>query len=206
MRQSFALANKALSSTSFKKNWPVLTREWKFDTVVGQTEYDLPLDFHHLVTPSAVNSQQYYALKGSLSPIQWYRYSLNGGLNWAQGFRIDPFGNKFIIAPTPSSPESLVFMYITTLIAKDAQNTPVTQYSQDTDVALVDEDLVEMNLSWRWRQKKGLDFTAEMAEYSGTLSQRFAQFLGTGEFNIGARPLSDYYPLTQPSTPPVFGV
>ena len=205
MRQCFALANKALWSACFKKPWPVLTREHVFKTVGGQSEYPLPDDFHHLVVPSAVNANQYYSIKGSLSPIQWYRYALNGGINWAQGFRIDPFSKNFIVAPTPSSPEDLMLMYITKFVAKDASDVPVERYSQDSDMSLLDEDLIEMGLSWRWRQKKGLDFTAEMAEYNGTLNQRFAQQVGSGEFNIGARPLYDNYPLTQPSTPAIFG-
>jgi hypothetical protein len=188
MRQSMALANKALQHTSFKKDWPVLVREHRFNAVIGQEGYTLPEDFHHLVAPSAVNAAQYYQLKGSLSPIQWYRMALKGSINWATGFRIDPYGNKFNVAPLPTGTDELVFMYVTKNIAKDSSGTPIPRFTQDSDEPLVDEDLVELGLTWRWRQKKGLDFTAEMAEYNGTLNTRFAQFYGAGEMSIGGYP------------------
>jgi hypothetical protein len=206
MRQSFALANTALRNVSFKKDWPILMREHGFTTVAGQSEYPLPADFHHLVSPSAVNASQYYQLKGSLTPIQWYRRALNNSLDWGLSFRVDPVGKNFIVAPTPASPSDLVFMYITKNIAVDANGNPVTQFTQDNDVPLVDQDLIELALAWRWRQKKGLDFTAEMAEYLGTLNQRFAQYLASGELDVGGHPPGDMWPLTEGWVPRQFGV
>lgn len=206
MRQSLALANTALRGVSFKKDWPILMREHKFTTVPGQAEYPLPADFHHLVSPSAVNASQYYQLKGSLTPIQWYRRALNNSLDWGLTFRIDPVGNNFIVAPTPQSPSDLVFMYITKDIAVDGNGNPIQQFTQDSDRPLVDQDLVELALSWRWRQKKGMDFTAEMAEYLGTFNQRFAQYLATGELDVGGHPPGNMWPLTEGWVPRQFGV
>jgi hypothetical protein len=173
-------------------------------TVAGQVPYDLPPDFHHMVMPSAVNAGMYYALKGALSPIEWYRRSLNGSIDWGNSFRIDAFGKKFQLAPTPSSPQDLIFMYVTNQIAVDGSGVPVTQYTQDTDISLVDEDLIELGLSWRWRQKKGLDYTAEMAEFSGTLKARFAQYLASGVVQVGGRSQWGRPPLTQPNTGPYY--
>lgn len=204
MRQSFALANASLRHVAFKKPWPILLREHEFITVGGQIEYPLPADFHHLVQPSAVNADQYYQVKGSLTPIEWFKYILNGGVNWPEGYKVDPYTKTFHVGPVPSAGSRLIFVYVTSMIARDSANIPILRYAQDTDESLVDEDLVEMGLTWRWRQKKGLDFSAEMAEYNGTLSQRFAQFLSAGELQIGARPMYNY-PLTQPTVPPIFG-
>lgn len=202
MRQSFALANRALLSISFKKDWPVLVREHKFTTVAAQTDYPLPPDFHHLVAPSAMNASQYYEMKGSLTPLQWYRKALQGGVDWGDSFRLDAFGKQFSVAPEPSGGDDLVFMYITSDIVMDVNGNPVKRYSQDTDVAIVDEDLVELDFQWRWRQKKGLDYTAEIAELNGTIRTRYAQYLGFGELNIGG--CSDPSPLTQPNTAPFY--
>jgi len=204
MRQSMSLANLALKSTSFKHNWPQLIREHRFPTVADQSEYDLPTDFHHMVVPSAVNANQYYQMKGSLTPIQWYRKSLDGSVDWGDGFRIDAVGNKFVVAPTPSGVSDLVFMYITKNIAKSSSDAPLDAYYADGDVSLVDEDLIQLALTWRWRQKKGLDYTAEMAEFSGTMKQRIAQYMGTGELPIGRQYGHD--PLTQGCIPDVIGV
>jgi hypothetical protein len=199
MRQSFALANKALTNVSYKNDWPSLVREYTFTTVADQIEYPLPLDFHHLIAPSAMNESQYYALRGSLTPIQWYRKVINGSVDWGDSFRIDRFGKTFQVAPTPSGGSDLIFMYITINIATDVNGHPITRYTQDTDVAVIDEDLVELDLQWRWRQKKGLDYTAEMAELGSILKSRYAQYLGFGELPIGIQ-YPRYTPITQPNT------
>lgn len=206
MRQALALSNKALKTLSYKKPWPVLTKDYTFQTSPGVTAYPLPPDFHHLVSPSAVDATTYYQIKGAMTPIQWYRYSFNGGMTWITGFRIDAVHNQLLLTPAPGGTDKLAYMYITNLIAKDANGVPITGYAQDTDTAMVDEELVELGLSWRWRQKKGLDYTAEMAEYNGTLNQRFAQFVATGELPIGGRPSDSMWPLTQPMVPRVFGI
>lgn len=204
MRQSMALANLALKSASFKYNWPALIKEYPFVTVANESQYVLPADFHHMVVPSAVNADQYFQLKGALTPIQWYRKALNGSIDWGDGFRIDAMNDQMVIAPTPSGVQNLIYMYIPKNIAKSSTGTPLDAYYQDTDVSLIDEDLVQLGLSWRWRQKKGLDFTAEMAEYQGTIKQRFAQYMGTGELPIGGR-WGDA-PLSQGRIPDVIGV
>jgi hypothetical protein len=200
MRQAVALANKALTSVSFKSNWPVLTREYQFTTITDQMSYSLPLDFHHIISPSAVNADMYYALKGSMTPLQWYRKHLNGSPDYGDGFRIDRFGKQFNIAPTPSSPVDLVFMYISNQIAMTSAGVPTGVYAQDTDEALVDEDLIEMDLTWRWREKKGMDYTAEMAEAVSTVKTRFAQYLGYGELPVGRQYAFGAERLTQPFT------
>jgi hypothetical protein len=145
-----------------------------------------------------MNKNQYYEMKGSLTPLQWYRKVINNSIDWSDSFRIDGFGKQFNIAPTPSSPIDLVFMYITNQIVVTGSGVPSTVYSQDTDEALVDEDLIEMDLTWRWREKKGMDYTAEMAELGGAIRTRYAQYLGYGELPVGAR--GGYSPLTQPMT------
>jgi hypothetical protein len=199
MRQSFALCNKSLQSVSFKKDWPTLIREYTFYTVVDQPTYPLPADFHHLVAPSAWNAAQYYAMKGSLTSMQWYRRVINGFLDWRSGFRLDTVGKTFQISPTPSAPLEIVFMYVTNLIANDVNGVAIPKFAQDTDVPLIDEDLVELDFNWRWRQKKGLDFSAEIAELTGTMNTRMAQYLGMGELRVGG---DGFYnaPITQPMT------
>jgi hypothetical protein len=205
MRQSMALANKALKNVSYMKNWPTLIRECVFTTAVGQDAYPIPPDFHHLVAPSGFNATRYAEMKGSLTPIQWYRKIANGYLGWGgafwlDSFRIDAVGKQFLIAPLPSTPCEIWCMYVTSNIATDINGVPINQYSQDTDTSVIDEDLVELDLQWRWRQKKGLDYTAELSELGSDVKTRFAQYLGYGELDIGGR--AYYTPLTQPNTFP----
>ncbi len=199
IKQAFVLANKELVSLSFGFAWPVLTTDYTFETVAGQAEYDLPIDFHHIINPSVFNASQYYAVKGNIQPMEFIRYStrLVGPWNPCTAYRIKQKGKKFVITPTPNAAETVLFFYVSKNLVKDVTGNEKQLYSQDDDVALIDEDLLELGLEWRWRAKKGLDYTAEIAEYTAAIKQRYAQYIALPEFPIGARPLSEYYPLTE---------
>lgn len=196
MRQSLALMNKVLLNTSFKKNWPVLCVDYRFTTVPGQGEYDLPVDFHHIIAGSAWNASQYFAMRGALPPAAWYRCMFNGyGDKWFDSFRVDRRGLKFQVCPTPDSAEDLVFMYVSSNAVLDVDGNPKPKYEMDTDVARIDEEMIELGFSARWRQKKGLDYSIELAEYNATVRERYAQYLAAGEIPIGGKCPTDY-PLT----------
>lgn len=198
IKQAFALANKELVSLSYGFAWPILTLDYTFQTVAGQAEYDLPVDFHHLINPSVYNTSQYHALKGNLQPAEFIHYANRyvGPNSPCTGYRIKQKAKKFVLTPTPDGVETLVFFYVTKNLVKDVTGNEKQLYSQDDDVAFVDEDLLEMGLEWRWREKKGLDYTAEIAEYTAAIKQRYAQYIALPEFPIGARALSDIYPLS----------
>lgn len=201
MRQSMALINKVLMFTSYKYNWPELTREYRFTTVPGQAEYDLPVDFHHLCINTAWNSNQFYQLKGSLTAQSWYRMMFSGSASLnISGYRVDKFGKKFTVFPVPQAAEDLVYLYMTTNLVVDGTGNYKPQYALDSDVAVIDEELVGVGFSWRWRQKKGLDYTAELAEYNAALKTRFSQYLAVGEIPVGGPVV--YSPLTEPNTAP----
>lgn len=198
MRQIFAIANKELVSLSLRKTWPVLVKEQEIVTVANQAEYDLPVDFHHVVNPSVYNASQYYMLKGNLQPMEFMRYAqrIVGPNNPCTGYRIKQKDKKLVLAPTPTTDgERVIFFYVSKNFVKDSTGNEKGLFSQDDDVPIIDEDLIELGLNWRWRQKKGLDFTAELAEYTGVVDQRYAQYLALPEFNIGGHPLG-HPPLT----------
>lgn len=187
VRQSLALINKTLVGVSYKKTWPELCRDYVFDTVANQEAYDLPEDFHHLVVGTAFSATKYAQLRGALSPSNWYRCEY-GANNSSDNYRVERHGNKFHICPTPTAVEQVAFMYVTKNLVRDVDGNYRPRYEVDTDVSVVDEELIESGLSWRWRQKKGMDFSAEVAEHTAAMRERFAQYLNSGEISIAKQP------------------
>lgn len=197
LKQAFALANKELVSLSWRKTWPVLVKDISLTLVPGQAEYDLPTDFHHLVNPSVYSISDYEPLKGNLQPFEFIQWTNNmmGPNVPCSAFRIKQRGKKLTIVPTPQSAETVVYFYVTKMLVVGSDAIDKEFYYKDDDVALVDEDLIELGLNWRWRQKKGLDYTAEVYEYKNIVDQRYAQYLALPEFPIGGR-----YPEQAPLT------
>lgn len=191
MKQVFALANKEIVALALRRTWPILVKEQNITTVAGQADYDLPVDFHHIVNPSVFNASTYYALKGNLQPLEYIRYvnRMVGPNQHSTGYRIKQKAKKIRIVPAPTvDGENLVYFYVSKNLIVGSDGNEKILFSQDDDTSLIDEDLVEMGLNWRWRQKKGLDYTAELMEYKGAVDQRYAQYLALPDFPIGGCP------------------
>lgn len=185
MIQAAALANRELEALCSSKTWPKLMREVTLNVVAGQFEYDLPSDFDRFLQPSAVDSSKYLSVKGSLSNLQWFQRLARTIPDWQPAFMLDHVGNKIRLNPVPAASGTFKYVYITNNFAVNGSGAPIRKYAADTDVSAIYEPLVELGLNWRWRQKKGLDFTAEMAEYNAAVNRRFAQEIAAPEIDVG---------------------
>jgi hypothetical protein len=72
-RQMYSLANAELEELSKRFNWPVLTREYSFPTVVAQAQYALPADYRKFLQETVFDKDRYYAMRGSITPGEWQR-------------------------------------------------------------------------------------------------------------------------------------
>lgn len=185
-RQLYSLANAELEELSKRFDWPVLTREYNFNTVAGTAQYNLPADYRKFRAETIYDSTRYYQMRGSLSAGEWQRVkALNmGSLSCA---RVRIYGNplKLNILPTPNSVEAVVFEYMTKNFVVDAANNEQVRYSNDNDTSLIDEGLVRMGLKWRIKHAKGLEFSADLAEYEAVVAREFAAALAQPHIPVG---------------------
>jgi hypothetical protein len=200
-RQMFSLANAELEELSKRFNWPVLTREHTFDTVVDQAVYDLPANYRKFLQDTIYERSRYYQMRGSLSAGEWQRtkaYNL-GSMSTA---RVRIYGNplKLNIVPTPVSVENVVFEFLTKNFATDADGAEILRYSSDADTAQVDEGLIRMGLKWRIKHAKGLEFSADLAEYEAVVNREYAAALAQPHIPVGFSRTADV-PLTEGYTP-----
>lgn len=200
-RQMFSLANAELEELSKRFNWPVLVREHTFPTVVAQPQYALPADYRKFLQDTVYESSRFYQMRGSLSAGEWQRTkALNlGSLSTA---RVRIYGNPRMlnIVPTPVSVETIVFEYMTKNFAIHADLSETPRYSADGDEALIDEGLVRMGLKWRIKHAKGLEFSADLAEYEAVVAREFASALAQPHVPVGFSRRGDL-PLTEGYTP-----
>ncbi len=191
-RQMFALANAELRNLSKRFDWPVLVREHTFETVPGQAVYLLPDGFSKMVGDSAYNADQYYNIKGSLSPQEWqWRKSQNLASLDRSKLRIYGSPAKINILPTPIAAETVVFEYITSNFAVSSGGVAIPKYAADSDTAYVDEHLVGLGLKWRTKHAKGLEFSADLVEYESSIKSGFAREIAAPSITIGGKTYHD---------------
>lgn len=185
-RQMFSLANAELEELSKRFDWPVLTREFNFPTVAAQAQYALPADYRKFLSNTLYDSTRYYQMRGSVSAGEWQRTkAMNLGALSCAKVRI--YGNplKINVLPTPLSVENVVFEYMTKNFAVSAGNAEILRFSADGDAPLIDEGLIRMGLKWRIKHAKGLEFSADLAEYEGVVAREFAAAMAQPAIGVG---------------------
>ena len=173
-----------------KKNWAILQKENTFSTVAGTASYSLPSDFDRLLDGTIWDRTAYWSLRGPLTPGQWqvYKSGLVVSSTVRSRFRIKPDTrvNKFFLDPTPSAVVSMVFEYASDQWVKDSGNsTGRAAYAADTDIAIISEELIEMDCIWRLLNRKGFAYEEEKQEAERAIDLAFAEDGGAAVLDMG---------------------
>lgn len=190
-RQILGLAKETLVELGLM-DWPILEIPYTFNTVVGQAQYDLPLDFFRQISDTMYVSTQYDSLRGSLTPGDWARQRSGMQSNIGRyRFRVFGLPTKLNLTPTPTKIETLVMEYQTASRVQQADATYKATFFADGDTTLMPEELLKKGLKWRLRRAKGLDYSEEFDDYEISRTQRLAQALGMGSMPVAQRGYGD---------------
>ena len=170
-RQLLQLSNREGRNLVKAADWTILQRVHTFSTASGTDEYDLPDDYSRLLRETEWNRSTARPMRGPVNPQEWQtiKSGLLGGGVVNDRFRIfrgtTTTTRKIYIDPTPTSTETIAFEYISSgWLSNAAQDTTYTSWQVDTDILILDEDLLVLGSIVRWKRSKGLDFTSEADE------------------------------------------
>lgn len=182
-------------------------------TAVGTTltfakdTYDLPDDFDRYIGQTWWDRTNHWRLIGPDSP-QMDQYLRSGifatgpRVRWRQ---IGRFPAVWRIWPPPTSqttPDALVFEYVSKYWVKKLDGTFANSMTLDTDEPTLDPQAMILGLKWRYWQAKGMTYGSMQQEYLDYVSQLTARdggspdlFLNrrTGPFLIGTQNVADGY-------------
>jgi hypothetical protein len=141
--------------------WQELQREYSFNSVVNQAEYNLPSDFDRIIDNTFWNATQNWAMIGSNTPEQWriLKNSLLTQAETVEYFRIK--NNQIVIHRTPTAVENYVFEYVSKNIIKSSANVEQTEFLADSDVPIIDEYILKLDTTWRWLKNNGRAYAEE---------------------------------------------
>jgi hypothetical protein len=125
----------------------IVSATYAFDHIIPDTFYNRTTG--QKVTP--LTSKDYQALKASV-----------GGI--APRFYIR--GASLYLYPTPAAGETNAFEFIDKSFCQaTGGGARKTAWSADTDVGLLDEDLMMLGVMWRWKKANGLDYGEDFNTY-----------------------------------------
>ena len=181
-----ALAKRELYTLSTRKWWPCLIYSTTFNTVVGQEQYDLPVDFGALVPATHYINSRPEELRGSLGPHDWSRDKAYGSIFSIPGFRIFGATKKVSIVPVPTAVETYGYEYRTKYFATAAgTGSGKETFTSDDDTPVVPGDLIKLGIVWRYKRSRGFDYAEDFREYQEMVEQQYAQMLGSGILTVG---------------------
>lgn len=178
------LLNKGGKKLAWKP-WEILQKEYTFATVASTASYAFPSDLKYFLDFTAWDRSQFWALRGSLSPSEWQRYK-SGTQTTTPRTRFRIKGGLIFLDPTPGGVDNLVIEYISKNWVTDVGGAnPASSFTADAQVSLIDEDLLELDLTWRFLERKGLAYAEAKDEFDVVYESTFGRDVPKIPVNAG---------------------
>jgi hypothetical protein len=158
-----AMAQEEGKELADRPTWQVFQTEHTFSTADTVASYALPSGFDAMIKDTVFNRTTRRRMQGDLSPSQWQETQASLVTMVNPAFRIR--NNLFYISPTPTATETVAYEYVTKNWCQSAGGTGQPEWAADTDVALLDEEIMKLGVRWRYKSSKGFDYAEEKETY-----------------------------------------
>ena len=167
-RRLVAAANAEGLALSRAHLWSILQREHTFTTSVDVDAYQLPADFYKLTQSTAWNRSDFRQMTAGMSPAQWQRakgYLTSSPSGYYQ-IRIlsGPLTGSVLVDPVPAGALDLVYEYQSAWWCQSSGGTGQAAWAADTDVPVLDAELMRLGILWRMRRILGMAYSDDRAD------------------------------------------
>lgn len=178
---SLALANRALKQIRVRSNFNETNVRQTITTVNGQEEYAIPSGFGRILSVTWWDLSNRWPMFGPASAAEWE--ALKSRIVQSSIRRIwrlfrseTSTDNVLHIFPTPTvSGESLTYEFVTRAVVEDTSGNLTETFLNDTDVALISEDVIAAEFKWRFLKSKGLPYAEELRDAETLLADLISQ-------------------------------
>lgn len=162
-------ANKAGSDISTRAPWQALRKEVAFTAAAGETQAGvIPSDFGNLVPETMWDRTNRRMIAGAVPPIQWQSLKATlptGGFDRWFTLR----GTSIMIYPGMAGGEACAFEYVSRNWCASSGGTPQSAWAADTDVAVLDEELITLGTVAAYLRSEGQPWEAARADYEALM-------------------------------------
>lgn len=173
--QIVELLNQEGRSLSRRHKWQNLTFEATFTTAAAESQGTLASiigatqELRGIVNETIYNRDTALPIFGPLSNRQWQQNKALTLTGPYPQYRIR--GNELRFYPVPGAGESCYFEYISNCWCTDTTGVTFRRnVAADTDLLLLDDEIMLAGLEWRWLRKKGLSYAEEFATYESMVA------------------------------------
>lgn len=187
--QLLALLNQAGEELAEVYTWQVLQKEATFTTVATESQGAIETvapGFSYILNQTIWNRDLRRPIFGALNPEEWQLLKASSVQGPFQQYRIR--NDSLLLIPAPPAGQACAFEYITKNWATDTTGaTGKSAFTVDTDVALLDEQLLTLSLVWRFKQSQALDFSTELQMFENRLTNSMGRDGGKPVLDMNGR-------------------
>lgn len=174
-RQLVALANAEGRSLASRHRWNKLIKEATHTTLAAASQgtvASIASGFDYLLGDTMWNRTQDREVP-AITAEEWQAYQANGVAGPFTKFRIRD-GTLYMV-PTPTAGHTLAFEYVSKNWCESSGGTDQDAWTADTDVGILDENLMGLGLLWRYKKAKGLEYGEDFADYERLVANAIAR-------------------------------
>jgi len=189
-KQLLSLVVREGNYLSTKKDWSRLVSEHTFVLATATQTYALPADLRWIVPNTTYNRDDNRIVLNPISSQDWQflkAWTSIAGLTRRARIRAGNLEFEETIAAADNG-KTIAYEYLSSYWADTAAGGAAKpKFTLDTDVSLVDEELMTLGLIWRFRRAKGLEFEDERREYTTQLALLRAADGGARTLSMNSR-------------------
>lgn len=144
-------------------NWQLLHKMTTI-ALTSATSYALPADFLDLVPDTLYQQGRWDRTDLSTTPAVWALLNAINGLNTLP-IRVRIMGGLIHIL-NPQSGATLQFEYVSNTPIQTSGGNYAKLFAADDDIWLLDDRLFELEVKWRFKKEKGLEWQSDLQECS----------------------------------------
>lgn len=194
----FAIANRSLKETAKRLNWPDLIVRATLTTAASTEEYALPSDFKSFINETMWDDTNDRRVLGPLSAEEWEFLQNSDAADssiesYFRIFKSTSDNNRAVyLYPTPDSVRTVRYEYRSSGLTETSGGTLQSdKYVADTDVALIDEDIILLGIKWRFLKSHGLPYAEEFRDYEMAIEDG-ANAAGQKVIDMAATEINDF--------------
>jgi hypothetical protein len=168
--QLVELLNQECRSLSTRYDWQALQFEQTFTTLAAESQGTLASlitngrELRYIRNDTIWNRTRREPIYGPRADRTWQGYKAVSITSPYSEYRIR--GNTLLFLPAPTAGDTCAFEFQSKSSMSDAAGTTFyTNANADTDLLLLDDELILAGVEWRWRKVKGLEYAEDFMTY-----------------------------------------
>ena len=165
--------------------WPETQLEASHTTLAAELQgvmATIAPGFAYMINQSFWDRTLTQPVTGPLSPQEWQFLVARVTTGPYASYRIR--GGSLYAYPAPPAGNSWKFEYQTENFCQSSGGAAQSAWAADTDTGILDENLMQMGVVWRFKKKNGLDYSEDFRIYEQKIANTTARVGGKPVLNM----------------------